>query len=735
MPVTNKPTVRQIAQDLLTKPSLQRSDVDGLLDRAMEDGKLTTAERKQIRMVIDKFAQVGGASDEAITRLKGFLDIRGDSLRNLAHTLEKNDGVIDASEAKKIADFVKADGKISGNEKMSLAAVMIGAKMTDEARAVLKATLDGGSPGGGAAGLIDLGLAQLDGKKWQLSPEGFLTSGAAVQFDAAGALEMYHGAEALVATAGTPFKNVPDATKTKALAFLEKAFTVGKDNTPLPEVSKQRIRSAAASTLLALIEGSTGALKDGAVAAYLKHAASEPMHGLRASMYFNLDRIKSQLSPAQNAELDTLKKAVVPQKPPYEEWFKQNGSRSINVVHYAHKECWDFGADPISQYRAKGYTVVTDNSSGRPPRWVLEKTNNGAPGGAIKARIEVIQSHDGIFQKMDDPKTNVVLYTGHSNLGGNVSEELRLGPDEKSSKLIMMAMCRGKQNIHEVANKYPNSHFVTTDQPSYFSSVIPMSLGMVEGCLNQRDYAQMKEATPQISDMGGKSNYFYPNEARRYDHYDVDKDGYLDGQGAHTDKLFNITLRPPTVKRTDGVVRANDLDERNINGENVTHAVQFLNTVVTYHVDHHNNTSKLGPGDMDNFVGGGWFEGPASEKVKITKRADGKLAVSVNKGLFDQSWAVLGTIVQFEVTKQMLQERNGGTLTKNDEARAMLFAGEYLAYMYCSQEEAEMGIASIAKDSKFFQGTNFGHLYKAVDADGHGYVTDAQMDALIRLRP
>jgi hypothetical protein len=191
----------------------------------MEDGKLTTSERKQIRMVIDKFAAAGN-SDEAVTRLKGFLDIRGDVLRNLAHTLEKNDGVIDASEAKKIADLVKADGTVSGNEKMSLAAVMIGAKLTDEARAVLKATLDGGTPGaGGATGLIDMGLHQLEGKKWQLSPDGYLTSGNTVQFDAAGALEMYQGAEALVATGGTPFKNVSDAIKTKALAHLEKAFT------------------------------------------------------------------------------------------------------------------------------------------------------------------------------------------------------------------------------------------------------------------------------------------------------------------------------------------------------------------------------------------------------------------------------------------------------------------------------------------------------------------------------
>lgn len=732
MPVI-KPSVRQIAQDLLTKPTLARGDVDGLLSRAMEDGKLTTTERKHIRMVIDKFAATGN-SDEAVKRLTGFLDIRGDALRSLAHGLESNDGVIDASEAKKIADFVKADGSISGNEKLSLAALLIGAKLTDEARAVLRATVDGGVPPG-AAGMIDIGIAALEGKQFKLSPDGYLTTGPAVSFDAAGALEMYQGAEALVASPGTPFKGADATTQAKALAFLERAFSAGKDSTPLPEVSKQRIRSAAASTLLALIEGASGEVKSKALELFTRQAAGEPMHGLRASMYFNLDRVRGSLDAASVSKLDALKLDVIPQKPPYEEWFKANGARSFNVVHYAHKECWDFGTDPIEQYKAKGFTVVTDQSSANPPKWILEKTNSGAPGGAVKARIEVVQSHDGIFQKMDDPKTNVVLYTGHSNLGGNVSEELRLGADEKGSKLILMAMCRGKQNMHEVANKYPNSHFVTTDLPSYFSSVIPMALGMVDGCLNGRGYDQMKQASPSISDVGGKDNYFYPHEARRYDHYDVDKDGYLDGQGAHTDRLFNITLKPPTLKRTDGVVRLNDLDERNIDATNVDHAAQFLNTVVTYHVDHHNNSSKLGPRDMDNFKAAGWFEGPINEKVRVKTQPDGSVSVSVNKGLFDQSWAVLGTIVQFEATKQLLQERNGGVLTKNDEARAMLFAGEYLAYMYCSQEEAEMGIAAIARDSKFFRGTNFGHLYKAVEADGHGYVTDAQMNELLRLRP
>ena len=77
---------------------------------------------------------------------------------------------------------------------------------------------------------------------------------------------------------------------------------------------------------------------------------------------------------------------------------------------------------------------------------------------------------DGMFDRMGDAKTNVILYTGHSNLGGNISEELRKGNDEKGSKLVLMAMCRGKQNMFEVANKYPNAQFITTNSPSVIAA-------------------------------------------------------------------------------------------------------------------------------------------------------------------------------------------------------------------------------------------------------------------------
>jgi hypothetical protein len=737
MPITNRPSVRDIATSLLTKPKLDSVDVDQLLNRALEDAKLTTSERTQIRTVLDKFAQSADSAD-AVKRLKTYLDVRGDDLRNVLFSGDK-DGVVDAADAKKIADVVNRDGKVNGNEKFSLGAMMVGTKMTDEARDILRAVLDGQAIPQPAGALTDIGLQPLDGKRYGLSADGQVTSGPKITFDAVGALEMYRAAEALVATRGTPpFKGVPTDVKVKTLAFLTEAFKAGKETSPLPEVTQQRIRSAAASTLLELIEGATpadGNLKKQALDLYLAQAMAEPLHGIRASMHFNLVRVAPTMDADQKKIATELQNATIPAKPPYEKWFA-NGKREITVKHYAHSDCWTYGTDPVTAYKNQGYTLIESKPNARPPSWILEKTNQNAPGGPVKTRIELAQTHDGIFQTMDDDRIDIITYTGHSNLGGNVSEELRLGTEEKSSKLILLAMCRGKQNMHEVANKYPNSHFITTDQPSYFSSVMPMAMGMIEGALRGEDYATMKQKSPYISDVGGKDNYFYPNESRRYAHYDIDKDGLVDGQGAQRDRLYNITLKPPTVRRTDGVVRPNELNARELDGTNVDHAVAFLNTLTTYHVDHGNHSSKFNAQDMDNFRSAGWFDGPATEKVRIKKDpATGEVHVSVNKGLHDQSWAVLGTIVQYEVAKQILAERNGGTLTKQDEARAMLFSGEYLSYMYCSMDEAERGIAAISRDSKFFRGATFDELYRSVEADGHGYVTDAQMNALLAMHP
>lgn len=730
MPAITNANIRALAQRLAQDGAVDKKDVDALVDAAMQDSTLTGAERAELREVLKGFADKMDSA-ETKQRLKSFLAIQNGGIRELAHTLERDDGVIDAGDAAKIADLVNKDGRVSGRERYSLAAVMVGARMTDEARAALKATAGEARPDNPTPGrLVDLGLPEVDGKKFQLSSEGFLTAGGPARYDEAGAYEVYQGADALTRADGAALKGVPADVQAKLLSHLEKAFDAGKETSPLPEVSKLHMRSGAAATLIALIEGAEGDLKQKAVDLAFQQAFAEPMHGIRASLFFNLERIKDQLSPADQAKLGELEKAVIPQKPPYEKWF-EDGKREINVKHYAHHECWIHGGDPIRDYQNDGFKVVSTFENEEPKRWILEKDNPDAPGGNVKMRVEIVQSHDGIFQSMDDPDVNMIFYTGHSNLGGNVSEELRLGTEEKSEKVILLAMCRGKQNMFEVANKYPNSHFVTTDKPSYFSSVIPVALGMANGALRLDDYGGMKEKTRRIWDEGGNKNYFYPDEPRRYALYDLDKDGVIDSRGAHVDRLYDVALKKPDANRLDGVPRATSVSAEELDGTNVLHAVQFLNTLMTYHVDHGHHTSAFKSSDMDNFLSAGWFDGPLDEKVRLEKTPDGKVEVRVNKALAEQSWAVLGTLVQYEVVKQLLAERNGGTLTKKDEARAMLFAGEYLAYMYCSLDEAQAGIRAISRDSEHLPGTSFNDLYQAIDADGHGYVTDKQVEALV----
>ena len=186
MPVTNAPSVRDLAQALLQKQKLARADVDGLLQRALDDQKLTSTERTHIRSVVDKFAAQVDSAD-AVQRLRSFLDIRGDTLRVLSSQSESNDGVIDAAEAKRVLDVVNRDGRLSAWDKRSLQAILTGCKLTAEAADVLKVALGqgGGTPPPPAGSLTDIGLKPLDGKTYGISADGQITSGPKIQFDAA----------------------------------------------------------------------------------------------------------------------------------------------------------------------------------------------------------------------------------------------------------------------------------------------------------------------------------------------------------------------------------------------------------------------------------------------------------------------------------------------------------------------------------------------------------------------
>ena len=736
MPRVDAP-VRSMIEQFASAGSITRDQATQVLEATLADKTLSRAERKELIQALathaDKF------EPDAKSAVQTLLNTRLAVLRQpVLDAL--SDGVVDLADAQKLLNLVTADGKITGNEKYSLRSLMVANKMTPDAQAAMAAKVGGASSGGTVAKpTLDLNLPQVEGSGYRLSPEGHFQVGAQTtppRFDEHGALATYRAATALAAAPRDVLKDVPTDVKANMVTHLDKCFDAGQNSAALPQVSKARMRSGAATALLAVIEGcktpADKAVKDKAVSSFLKHAAAETDPGLRASMYFNLKDVAGSLSTEQKKSLGELASVVVPQRPEYEKWFANNGERTINVKHYAHDECWIHGANPETIYAKMGFKLIEKNETAKPPRYVYEKTNANAPGGEVKMRVEVLRTHDGLFDSMDDAKTNAIFYTGHSNLGGNVSEELRLGTEEAGNKFVMLGMCRGKQNIPEFANKHPNTHFVTTDAPSYFSSMPAVVTGAASALLGLKDYQGMQSGTGRIWDENGNANYFYPNEERRYALYDLDRDGRVDAKGSARDRLFDVGLSFPKGTKVDLQPRDNDYKASELDGGKVLHAVQFLNSLTTYHVDHGHNSSKLDNKDMDAFLGGGWFEGPKDEAVRVKKETvDGKTMyrVSVNKAFADQSQFALGAMVQFETIKQMLADRNGGTVSTDDKLRALLFSGEYLAYMYCSYEEAHGSIRGLAA-KEGMGGLNFDKLMKAIDADGHGYVTDAQVAAL-----
>ena len=56
---------------------------------------------------------------------------------------------------------------------------------------------------------------------------------------------------------------------------------------------------------------------------------------------------KASLPADLQAKVDTLKSRVIPDSPPYDQWFKP-GHQTLEVRQYAHPDCWKFGSDPTA---------------------------------------------------------------------------------------------------------------------------------------------------------------------------------------------------------------------------------------------------------------------------------------------------------------------------------------------------------------------------------------------------
>ena len=132
MPTIPNIAVSTLASQLRRHGRLTEENVERLVDQAMQDGQLTGLERNVLRGLLNEEEDLFDGP-RARTRLRGFLGTNQPAVRQLALAQQRNDGVIDAGEARRL----ERKARTSPDGIQSLVGVLAGSALTAQARSIL----------------------------------------------------------------------------------------------------------------------------------------------------------------------------------------------------------------------------------------------------------------------------------------------------------------------------------------------------------------------------------------------------------------------------------------------------------------------------------------------------------------------------------------------------------------------------------------------------------------------
>lgn len=379
-----------------------------------------------------------------------------------------------------------------------------------------------------------------------------------------------------------------------------------------------------------------------------------------------------KLDKVQRAALKSVLARVLPKRPLVEA-YTEGRTKPLEVRHVIHPEFWK---EELSYFSKKnGFKLVKKNSKDTTREYEgLIKDPNGKKK-PLKMHMVITKGELDFLDGMSDPKAHVLMYSGHSALGGNGSQAVSdAGPMKgEYPKLVFVANCRGKDNYAEFTNKYPTAHCIMTEHPTYSTSGQDRIAGLFDTLVRGNTYRYMRSITETEWWDEPADNYFYPDEWRKFRFMDADADGKVDKSALGTDLLFDVDLRDT--------------------GRKFVRALNFANSELFYHweVEHENgNKSFFGQKYGDSLVPDGVIKDPKKgEVVRVTpvtrKMKGGKNATryrvrfnpAVADKLGDNRYAALVTMH----TVMALAKEKTGTLEKREVLRAMLMGAQGIHYL------------------------------------------------------
>ncbi len=397
-------------------------------------------------------------------------------------------------------------------------------------------------------------------------------------------------------------------TRSKTLSSIKSLLSEVEADSELPADTKAKARSAAATLTHELIrglgnQGEEGELKRAAFAQYRTMVSNETVGGLKDSMIFNAVQQRSTLPVDLQKEVDGMKAQIAPTTLPYDKWFA-DGKRELNISYAAgHGENFYEGMTEFLQER--GYTKVTEGGGYNNPRHLQMK--KWVDGEQYTVNIDLRHFDDDSFKDINDPKYDMIVYGGHSNLGGNTRRSLKRAPEATGEdKLIFLGLCSGKDNLDGVRKAFPEAQLVTTFNSSYFYTKPTENGGkqfttgedakalteIIEGALKRDDWETIGDNIRKRA-IGRRhhkelGNYLTPIDTQFNARFlDGDSDGSVD----LVDRHFNIDTVEVAAQPSNSLKPRKPL-EGTLNGDLPARASHFANTIDLYNPTYDNFSHK-----------------------------------------------------------------------------------------------------------------------------------------------
>jgi hypothetical protein len=454
-------------------------------------------------------------------------------------------------------------------------------------------------------------------------------------------------------------------------------------------LSLRRTRAGALAALEQLVSKSTGAERRKVLDVWLEVAAREVDPALAKFTIARLTRFAAGLTRAQQAKFAALRKIAFPDR------VVLPRSGAIVVRHFVGDE---FFRSEVAGYRRHGFTVSANEKRAVAKRGRLY--------------VELTKGDAAIFQPMGDARVHVVIFSGHSDIGGVVEQGLRTAPAQRGHKLIVLLQCIGAQTLPQVSARYPSAQVLTTRGPSYADADFNIIRALLEGFEAGESWAQIRRRARSGGDV---ANYLFPDDPTLAWSWDLDRDGRTDlGPGAANDPRFDVGRRQ---------VRPG--------GETLLSAIRYTNAAHRYYAEDTPGAIFSVALAKDRFVGGGIVATTgrrATEVRRITVGGQSLYEVRLHKNFDRSPRSFLAAAIVFELHETLVRVAKR-EVTPRDRLRALLFAADYVYRMVPTSDEAEDAIARLVRHAGLAKFT-YAELERIIFLEKDDSATTKQLDAM-----